>query len=450
MSSTATNTQALRLHLLPLALGLIVLGTAVPVELRARIGWTVAMHPGDVGVNVLLYVPLGWALWRGKLPWVTLAAALLSGSIEWLQAGFASRHPSTLDVFCNTAGAVIGWVLAHALARGRGEASGNGPPPRPEVLKPRPWMHAACALGALAMGAHWFLPPQTQPLATWDERYRLRQGPEDLGDAAWRGSLRGLRLAPHATTAGDKGPDGMCDVPTTSSASSDPLPSVEEVRRFVAQARNTHAFTLCAQVHVDAVDDEGPLSIASLSGESPMRNLNLAQTYGRLALRVRTPLTGLDGMTPHVSTPTVLTPGTWHHVVGSFDGRIARIHVDGNLRGRSNLAAAACPLRSLCDSDLPMMAGLLGACLGVLAAAWAARRGRQGKVQAPTAALLGATLGALMVVARSSPTSPIVLGAEAGVLVLLGGACVAWAAWLAQRSAPGQPGSAGAAGRVNA
>lgn len=434
MNSTTVHSSALRLHLLPLTLGLIVLGTAVPVELRARVPWAVAMHVGDIGVNLLLYTPLGWALWRRKLIWVALAALLLSASIEWLQGGFANRHPSTLDVFCNTAGTAIGWILARTSSQARAQTAVKGLPPWPEVLRLRPWMLAACALGAVGMGAHWFLPAQTQPLAVWNESFRLRMGPEQLDDASWRGTLRGLQLTSRSAAAKNtvaaKG-DALVAV----GFSGDDWPSVQEVRRFMAEAKVAHTFTLSAQVRVEKTDEEGPVSIVSLAGDAPMRNLNLAQTYGRLALRVRTPLTGPDGMTPHLSTPTVLIAGTWHQVVGSFDGRIARIHVDGTLRGRSNLAAAACPFRPLCDVDLPLMAGLLGACLGVLAAACAVHRSPQAAVRAPVVALLGAGLGALVVAARSSPWSPIVLGAEGGVLVLMGGVCVAWAAWLGRRSA---------------
>ncbi len=413
--------------MLPLALGCIVLATAVPVELRHRVPWATTTHLGDVGVNLLLYMPLGWALWRRPLLWVALAALVLSGSIEWLQAGYANRHPTTLDVICNTVGAMIGWWLAR-ISQARAGAASDASVSTPEVLRIRPWIVAACALGALAMGAHWFLPLQTHQLASWDESFRLRLGREDPVDTPWRGVLRDLQVMPGLFAGGQVLPL-KAQTGTSTTLSSNAWPATDDMRRFVGLAKQANAFTMSALIRVDAIDEEEPQSIVSLANGASMRNFNLAQSYGRLALRIRTPLTGPDGLTPHVSTPSVLVPGVWHRVTGSFDGRIARIHVDGTLRGRSNLAAVACPLRSLCDVDLPLMAGLLGAMLGIVSAAWAARNLQQGAARSPLVAMLGATLGAALVAVQSASAAPIVLGAEAGLLALLGGASVAWAAW---------------------
>jgi hypothetical protein len=79
----------------------------------------------DVIVNVLLYVPFGYAwvraspirarLWHGAA-----VACALSVAVEWSQLYSHSRFPSVQDVLCNVCGAWVGGWLA---ARGRSMTS---------------------------------------------------------------------------------------------------------------------------------------------------------------------------------------------------------------------------------------------------------------------------------------------------------------------------------------
>ncbi len=71
-------------------------------------------------LNVLLFVPFGWAASRGWGAWVAvLAGFALSGSIEALQGGIAGRFSTAGDVVFNTLGAVLGAAAAAWVARGR-------------------------------------------------------------------------------------------------------------------------------------------------------------------------------------------------------------------------------------------------------------------------------------------------------------------------------------------
>lgn len=81
-------------------------------------------HYGVV-LNVLLFVPLGAALvlvlsraWW----WVTLLAAVTSGTIEVVQGLWLDRIASWWDVAANTAGALVGAVTVSLLARARRRA----------------------------------------------------------------------------------------------------------------------------------------------------------------------------------------------------------------------------------------------------------------------------------------------------------------------------------------
>jgi VanZ family protein len=80
----------------------------------------------DVASNVLGYAPLGFFLtlsamrmgWRGAIVWpATLAAALLSLTMEGLQSYLPARVPSQVDLLLNIAGGWIGAVLASGLER---------------------------------------------------------------------------------------------------------------------------------------------------------------------------------------------------------------------------------------------------------------------------------------------------------------------------------------------
>ena len=69
----------------------------------------------DVFYNVVLFVPLGFALWRAgvnRRSAIAFAAAL-SIVIEVLQLAFiAGRYSSLRDILANSLGAVVGVVLA--------------------------------------------------------------------------------------------------------------------------------------------------------------------------------------------------------------------------------------------------------------------------------------------------------------------------------------------------
>lgn len=74
---------------------------------------------GDVIGNILLFLPLGWCVIHARphrrhnhLGRIALAAVALSFSVELFQVFSHERSPAMTDVCTNTAGAVIGALLA--------------------------------------------------------------------------------------------------------------------------------------------------------------------------------------------------------------------------------------------------------------------------------------------------------------------------------------------------
>jgi VanZ family protein len=100
-------------------LGALILAfTAAPTQLRvADVGalhsaLTLQLHPFDAVVNVLGYVPLGFALATRRVTRGLLAAFSLSLFAEAVQLFSTGRDPALADVVTNVAGAGVGLALA--------------------------------------------------------------------------------------------------------------------------------------------------------------------------------------------------------------------------------------------------------------------------------------------------------------------------------------------------
>ncbi len=371
------------LHILPLAVGLILFSTAIPIELRSPQWSTGELSSGDFAVNVVLYMPLGWALRRRSTWQVLLCGLVLSAVIEISQAWGFERFPSFFDVAANAAGAVAGAYLARWVQHA-------GRRPR-ETLGINRWVMVACAIGIILPLADWLTAPSVNALRSWDTSYDLIVANERTGNRPWRGTLFGLALLPGALSkdevhslhdvsrAGQSGSlqrAGAYSLPgpiTSSSGVPVTLP-YDRAREFAEHAAVDHAFSVLAQFETDHLEQYGPARLVTFSHDTLHRNFDLGQEGGRLVFRVRTPATGLNANDPRAETPPVLTPARPETVVGTFDGAVARIYVNGQLQGRRNLGAATCALPALCDAHLPFARAVLGACTGVIVAACVRRR----------------------------------------------------------------------------
>ena len=90
---------------------------------HAFLGWPHRLDGGDALVNILLYLPLGacayWAFAGLRRPLQfaapVLLAALLSTSVEVLQAFEPLRDSSAYDISTNTIGGALGMLIAFAI-----------------------------------------------------------------------------------------------------------------------------------------------------------------------------------------------------------------------------------------------------------------------------------------------------------------------------------------------
>jgi len=195
-----------------------------------------------------------------------------------------------------------------------------------------------------------------------------------------------------------------------------------EAARFARLAVERNAFTVVAHISADDVLQDGPARIITFSRDQFNRNFDLGQERRRIVLRVRTPTAGPNGNSPRTETVDVLQARKDVVVAGSFDGAVARVYVEGQLSGRSNLAAAGCIFPSLCDADLPLARGTLGAALAIIALAIFRRGGRRMQL---VVSLLGAGTGVAILRLTHLAISPLAFDPWTDLLPLAGGACIA-------------------------
>lgn len=424
-------TTTYHLRLLPLALAAVVVTTAMPVELRAPVLWNRSVELVDVVVNLLLYAPLGLALRRWPWRRVLLLALLLSASIETGQIWNSARHSSPMDVAANVAGALLAAWIGRRLRRGRPMA-GIG------IKVGGPVVALAC-VAVVTLLAAGNLPARPTAIAGWNPEFPLQLGNEKTGDRAWRGTIEELALVPGTLSRAERravsGAEGVAAVaarstfvlpaPVVMSGGAALALPVDAARELARLAQDRNAVTIVARI-VPANDyQSGPARIVSFSTDPYHRNFDLGQHGSQLELRLRTPVSGDNGEHGALESTPALKAGQPAMVIASYDGRVARLYVDGTLRGRSNFAAAGDVMPVLADAALPSICSFMGGLLALIGLAIAAGRGRIAKI----AAILAAA-GLTMALPILAPGATSALAAQPWSLVagLIGVGVVAGAA----------------------
>jgi VanZ family protein len=380
---------AYRLRLLPLAFALIVVTTAMPVERRPAVWWDGTIEPLDLAVNLLLYMPLGLALRRWPWRRVLLVAALLSAVIELAQVWNSDRHASPGDVVANAIGALL------AVWAGRRRWRDHTAPSAGIPIGGRTVKGVLCAAVALLVVGN--LPARSTAVTGWDSEYPLLLGNEVTGDCPWRGTIEHLALIPGRRSRAE-----LRDAAGISAGATFVTPAAmvvdggagvrlptEVARNLARSVQEQGALTVVARIVPVDTNLNGPASIVSFANDPHHRNFDLGQEGRRLVFRIRTPLSGDDAAWQLVKSTPVLEAGLPVTVVASYDGQVARLHLDGQLRGRANFAATGYAAPMLVDEELPAVCAVVGAMLALIARALVGGRGRWATV------LVGLVAGAV-------------------------------------------------------
>jgi glycopeptide antibiotics resistance protein len=312
--------------------------------------------------NILLYAPLGFALaaflMRGVgLPAVWAMAITVafgfgfSCILEVLQGFLSSRFSSLIDVVCNTVGAFSGFACFSLWDK--------------QDVRPS-------LIGYVALAYLISIPLQRDTsLHNWDENYSLLLGNEHTGKRPWRGRVSQLNLdsrtlskreaedwlnrmshsagisrpvlASYALLGDHNYRDKMGNLPdlvwrgaenndhqpgpkslNSQSWLETEVPASYLISRIAAKSQ----FTLGVTFASASIEQTGPARIVSLSADTSHRNFTLGQQGNALVFRLRTPMTGENGVNPELTIPGVFGSGDSHAVVATYDGSRLTVYID--------------------------------------------------------------------------------------------------------------------------
>jgi hypothetical protein len=332
---------------LVLVLGGILALTAVPLGFRTpslEFLYT-RWNPGDIAGNILLYIPLGLVSTRSFSRTFLLALGV-SVCAEVEQFIAPTRFPGVADVVSNVLGACIGSFVAVGVRR----VGWN--PSLFRVPKRATWI-ALLAGGLCSLAL--FPRPVSGDFSNWDPACRLAFGDEVTGDRRWRGEILDAEIIP--STLGPSLIQALAaEGPGSASRHRQefPEPPVFELHSIVntvkspvflppsesaelfnqATRRNQLSILLWART---ADQRQRGARMITYSCDAQHSNFIVSQQRGDIVFRLRTPAIAPNGTGPETETPPLLKTERDTFVAAIYDGRYARIYVDGRLSAEADL-----------------------------------------------------------------------------------------------------------------
>lgn len=351
MSVHPEDSRSLRLKLLPLTIAAIVATTMTPVALRrpSLAFVDTSFTRNDVLNNILLYLPLGLALVGRSFGTCVAAATGLSVLAEVLQFGQVNRSPSPVDVVCNVAGAIVGFLLAcllKKLTRFSLEFASINRPVAALCL-------AVAGTSIFALARH----RTRTDFSNWDRSFPLAIGNNASNDRPWQGTIERLAIYPRAASPqvirefaesgpaavgyGSALPPAIVDWPGQRERPHKCVGGLVELPEdgpWFKELQKSGKLTIFAWIIPANVSQRGPARIVTSSRDVYSCNFMLGQIARSLTFRLRTPNTGGNGMNPALYTRPVLTHNERSFVAVTYDGNRSQLYVDGELVARTNLA----------------------------------------------------------------------------------------------------------------
>ncbi|HTF63025.1 MAG TPA: VanZ family protein [Edaphobacter sp.] len=346
-----------RLHfgLLIPSIALIVATTFIPVGIRHPLSGYIdyTFNSADFINNLILYVPLGFALGRSPFIRTFLFAFSLATCAELLQLGCVDRTPSPFDIAGNTCGALIGYLAAGLCIRTTGYYPKSLSVPRSIAAAAIP----VAMLGTVILFRH----RPSSDFSNWSPSFDLAIGNELTGGQPWDGTISGFAIYPFAMA-----PSSIHDLagkttssPATAIVDALPDPPVFEWKPS-ADARtrasrsllskqqelslydtlvSANKLTLLVWMRTGNLEQSGPARIVTYSRDNFNRNFTLGQIQNTLTFRLRTPASEGNGTSPALYSGPVLSRNRTAFIAAVYDGRISRLYVDGKRVAQADLGA---------------------------------------------------------------------------------------------------------------
>ena len=335
-------------------------------------------HFVDVFLNVLLFVPFGFALAaklreRGNSRAFTLALALATGalfsySIEFLQLYIPPRDSGWEDIFTNTSGSVAGFFLYELLGKRALDWMTDRETWLESLLTPRRAFVILLIYFALWFAASCQLQKNTR-LRDWRSDALLVVGNDASGKFPWKGTVNAAQIWDlalrgevaqqlSAGQAADSGNPGLLvdydfsagppfynqrkisseltwfpTAPTTltpgllSLDGTSWLTSKVAVPDLTANLGKTNQFTVRVRC-TPAQGAGGDGRIISISQPSGFSDLAIRQEDGKLVFWFRTPLSANHSLLAWV-IPGVFTAGRTRDILYTYDGSNLLLFLDG-------------------------------------------------------------------------------------------------------------------------
>lgn len=319
--------------------------------------------PLDFLANVLLFVPLGALLRKSSTGQRTVAACMAAGGLlslmaECLQGWLPSRDSSLIDVVANTAGTALGAALT---TRYEDRLTGALQSARTVVLA---GTFAVVAIVSIVVSG--LLQEQTR-LDNWSPAYPLVIGNEATGNRPWHGrvialemrdeaasadalrrfadgaapTLRGAAIASFDLSGQPPFADRSHGLPPLVAAHDGRTPAHPSEAEGIApwlqtsgaaeaiarRVRQTNAFSLHVVCASASPDQHGPARIVSNSPDPNVRNFMLGQQQDALVVRLRTPVTSLNGNQPELVVPGVFADVQPKNLLVTYDGTTLSVAV---------------------------------------------------------------------------------------------------------------------------
>lgn len=333
----------------------------------------------DIPKNVLLFLPIGFGIAvllkkRGRSNRTMLVSVLVCGFfltlfVEGFQLFLPGRQTSLADILSNIAGALLGYLLFYLW----GTQILNFA--TVSLRKISPYLNARILTAVIAVYASVAILLSFRILGgatldNWDDSFPLILGNEHTGDRPWQGQIAELLIADRALsedsialilstkdqlsnesswlayyklTGEADYSDKTGNLPDLSWRGAGPedkqavndqltrsrwLETEAPVTPLIQRLRQTSQFTLVTRIATADLDQTGPARIVSISGDPYQRNFTLGQEGRDLVLRLRTPVTGINGIDPEMAIPEFFTGTGWHHIVVTYSDSVMRLYVD--------------------------------------------------------------------------------------------------------------------------
>ena len=353
----------------------------------SRFQFVLFRSSSDLLENILLFVPSGFGLGglaekegiNNLLKWVfVLTIGLcLSIIVEVFQIFLPSRFPSSSDVLANLVGTGLGFIIFRNLGQKLINCASV-------ILEKLKFFLTLRNLFILLIIYFVFASLITKRLSrglsfeNWDGSYHLIVGNEKTGNRPWQGKVFNIKILNRAISENKikniyhqhptiksrdsnlicfyeldqrkyfndetglnpnltwKGKVQNGDAKSYKSISGDHwLETDYPVAEMINKIKTKSQFTLLTTVASDDAFQSGPARIISISSDPYNRNLTLAQEGSDLVFRLRTPLTGVNGMLPELVAPNIFADRNPHNLAITYDGRSILLFVDGRINSHS-------------------------------------------------------------------------------------------------------------------